>query len=362
MSMSDLATAVNSIFILSTSHGKVILHGVSPQRPKHPVSRVKSQTWKSSPSVAQHDLRIGSSPPPAQVIIVSTKRSGSSFVGELFNSNPQIFYLFEPLCCITFDVLYHRLSWKNVVKESLNIWNHILRCNYSTSYPKPTKWVQTERFNMCGKSNALSRSSSLCERHSVPPEKVGYVISQLCLDHSFAVFKTIRVMDIKELQSFFEDPTLNMKILHLIRDPRAVMNSRWKLEEENVDLILRKGKDADEILDLCQHMARNLKYRDNPPSWLKGKYIMVRFEDIARNPVEETKRIYSALGLSIHQDVMDWIEQNTNQTPEEANPFSRQRNTSAVVTAWKDSIPTAMRKDVEKKCRHVIRKLAYDIL
>ncbi|XP_071507045.1 carbohydrate sulfotransferase 1-like [Diadema antillarum] len=336
---------------------------VSSLQPRHPVSQVESQTHKSLPSPAQYDLRDtdSSSQLRTRVVIVTTKRSGSSFVGELFNSNPEIFYMFEPLFSITFDVLYHRLSPKNAVKESLYIWNHILRCNYSTSYPKPTKWVKNGGLNLCVASNALNRSSSLCEKHSVSPENVGHVISQLCLDHSFTVLKTIRVMDIKELRSFLEDPTLNVKILHLIRDPRAVMNSRRKLKEGNSDLERRKGKGADEIVDLCQHMARNLKYRDNPPTWLKGKYIMVRFEDIASNPVEETRRIYSELGLPIHQDVIDWIEQNTHQSPKKASPFSRQRNTSAVLTAWKDSIPTLVKKDVEKKCRDVMRKLSYDV-
>jgi len=34
---------------------------------------------------------------PVKVLIVSAYRSGSSFIGELFNQNSEAFYLFEPL-------------------------------------------------------------------------------------------------------------------------------------------------------------------------------------------------------------------------------------------------------------------------
>jgi len=36
-----------------------------------------------------------------QVLIVTEYRSGSSFIGEIFNRNPDIFYLFEPLLLTT---------------------------------------------------------------------------------------------------------------------------------------------------------------------------------------------------------------------------------------------------------------------
>ena len=36
-----------------------------------------------------------------QILIVTEYRSGSSFIGEIFNRNPNIFYLFEPLIMTT---------------------------------------------------------------------------------------------------------------------------------------------------------------------------------------------------------------------------------------------------------------------
>ncbi|XP_072173504.1 carbohydrate sulfotransferase 1-like [Diadema setosum] len=300
-----------------------------------------------------------------QVVIVTTKRSGSSFVGDLFSSNPNIFYMFEPLYRITFDALAHLLPKSvPITKLSFSIWNHTLRCNYSTTYPPPGEWLSTlkkHKIDPCKYVNGTSVPSEHCPLLSKPlTKRAGRALSLFCADHPVTVLKTIRVMDIEELRPFLEDPGLNVKILHLVRDPRAVMDSRLRLVEVNSDLIRRRGRGADEILDLCQHMERNIRYRDSPPSWLRGKYVMVRFEDVASNPVDETRRIYRKLGLPLHADVVTWIGRNTRTDEEENDPFSRTRNSTEVLSAWQRTLPAQTRKNIESRCQHLLEKLSYN--
>eukprot|EP00057_Strongylocentrotus_purpuratus_P010017 XP_011664491.1 PREDICTED: uncharacterized protein LOC105438412 [Strongylocentrotus purpuratus] len=160
----------------------------------------------------------------------------------------------------------------------------------------------------------------------------------MCLDHSYTVLKTIRVKDIKDLRVFLEDPSLNLKILHLVRDPRAVINSRRKLKAPNSDLLRRKCPHADESKDLCEHMARNLQYKVDPPSWLKGIYMLVRFEDVAEDPIKQTQQIYQHVRIKIHQDVLGWLKNNThgNKGHGTGGPFSRTRDTHKVINARKN--------------------------
>ena len=50
------------------------------------------------------------------VIIVSEPRSGSSFLGQIFNQHPNVFYLFEPLRAVTMvtnEDLYLNLPSEN---------------------------------------------------------------------------------------------------------------------------------------------------------------------------------------------------------------------------------------------------------
>jgi len=52
---------------------------------------------------------------PIKVLIVSTYRSGSSFIGELFNQNSKSFYLFEPLGGVsdTSEYVFHLIRHYN---------------------------------------------------------------------------------------------------------------------------------------------------------------------------------------------------------------------------------------------------------
>ncbi|XP_030828467.1 carbohydrate sulfotransferase 1-like [Strongylocentrotus purpuratus] len=296
-----------------------------------------------------------------QIIIVTTKRSGSSFIGELFNSNPEVFYMYEPLFQVTSDVLKHRIDNRQAESLIFLLWNHTLRCNYSTFSQGPKNWLRRGSLDTCQASGALLSSKLICPVPKIPERKVGPIISKLCLDHPYTVLKTIRVNDIKDLRVFIEDPSLNLQIIHLVRDPRAVMNSRRKLKRPNYDLLRRKGPDADEIKDLCEHMARNLQYKDDPPSWLKGKYMLVRFEDVAEDPIEQTQRIYQHVGIKIHQDVLGWLKNNTHENKGQGtgSPFSRTRDTDKVINAWKNSISEEVREAVERKCSQVMSALSY---
>ncbi|XP_011667051.1 carbohydrate sulfotransferase 1 [Strongylocentrotus purpuratus] len=326
---------------------------------KHAISNRKSNV-----EILRSSLPILDKPASAkrvQIIIVTTKRSGSSFIGELFNSNPEVFYMYEPLFQVTFDVLKHRIDNRQAESLIFLLWNHTLRCNYSTFSQGTKNWLSRGGLNTCQLSGALKSSKLLCPVRKIPDRKVGPIISKLCLDRPYTVLKTIRVNDIKDLRVFLEDPSLNLKIIHLVRDPRAVMNSRRKLKEPNSDLLRRKGPDADEIKDLCEHMARNLQYKDDPPSWLKGKYMLVRFEDVAEDPIEQTQRIYQHVGINIHQDVLGWLKNNThgNKGQGTGSPFSRTRDTEKVINAWKNSISEEVREEVERKCSHVMNALSY---
>ena len=302
-----------------------------------------------------------------QIIIVTTKRSGSSFVGELFNVNPNVFYVFEPLSLLTRDMMKRRFPKNEFPRVASNIWNHILRCDYSTGYPPSSSWLKRGNggFDSCRSVEAIRTSKLLCQSHHVPIHQIGPVVSGLCRSRPYTLLKTIRVQDISQLQRFVEDATLNVKILHLVRDPRAVMKSRWNLNEINSDLVRRKGRGADEVYDLCEHMARNLKYNQKTPVWLEGKYKLVRFEDIAQNPVEETRLLYKYLGMEIHPKVIAWIENNTHSQPIQRgnlNPFSLTRDTSKVINAWKANMSNSSIARIERTCRGVMNQLKYQTI
>ena len=70
-------------------------------------------------------------------IIVSEPRSGSSFLGQIFNQHPNVFYLFEPLRAVTVvtnEDLHLNLPSENYNRLALKLLFEILNCRFRSSF------------------------------------------------------------------------------------------------------------------------------------------------------------------------------------------------------------------------------------
>lgn len=71
------------------------------------------------------------------------------------------------------------------------------------------------------------------------------------------------------------------------------------------------------------------------PPWLKGKYMLVRYEDLARNPMKKTEEIYGFLGIPFSSARVPWIQNNTRRPhPGQAQVWHGHRN-SATAEKWR---------------------------
>ena len=59
---------------------------------------------------------------PKFVLILTYQRCGSTFVGEMFNKNPQVFYTFEPLDSLYAALYGTRHGWC-VPSDITSFWN-----------------------------------------------------------------------------------------------------------------------------------------------------------------------------------------------------------------------------------------------
>ncbi|XP_070579577.1 carbohydrate sulfotransferase 1-like [Ptychodera flava] len=268
------------------------------------------------------------------ILIFSAQRSGSSFLGEVFKQHPDIFYAFEPVRPLTFDVLEGKLSNRLFdVKAREKLYDFFKCKNANLRYV--TRYKTDLGFRKRYKT-------------------VDY--TKLCRQKRHVAVKEIRFYDLKGLQSFAEDPSLNFKIVHLVRDPRAIINSRAQAYFRNHDF-MRKGVPWDEVTDLCNDMQENLRFVRSSPTWLRGKYILLRYEDLASEPLQTTKHLYSFIGVKLHDDVIRWILQNTKE--ERGGALSTTRNSTERVVAWKQEMSFDQVNDVQLKCADAMTMLGY---
>ncbi|KAJ8344212.1 hypothetical protein SKAU_G00315410 [Synaphobranchus kaupii] len=161
------------------------------------------------------------------ILILATTRSGSSFVGQLFNQHSDVVYLFEPLYHVQ-TALIPRLSHsKNVAdrRVMLGASRDLLRSLYDCdlyfleSYirPQPVNHT-TDRLFRRGASRALC-SPPVCDAFG--PGEVNVeegdcvkkctslnmtLAADSCREHRYVAIKIVRVPEIGDLRALVEDP------------------------------------------------------------------------------------------------------------------------------------------------------------
>ena len=135
-----------------------------------------------------------------------------------------------------------------------------------------------------------------------------------CSSSSVRIVKEIRLTAPGE--KFLEQNGL--KILHLVRDPRAVVNSRLRIE----GFCLRKGAPGC-AKPICSEMTATL----SAVRAVKGTptYQLVRFEAVCESPLEESQSIFTWLGYPLLPATVEWIKSSTHATdaPQGAGKYVR---------------------------------------
>lgn len=310
------------------------------------------------------------------VIIAAPARSGSSFLGDAFNQHHKVFYLFEPLYGV------NPPSHTNDVR-SMQFLDGILRCKFSSA-----RYVQQiDRFRRFS-SNALS-SPPLCARktyletpkkrcESLKPANMEAVCKN---NYSAVVMKvlTSRLPEFKIDSLFPVCKSSDCSVLYLVRDPRAVIFSHMKVGMIKWEQIANRSSYKAQNLrprplisiystSICQRMEQNVKVFRNLPREISRRFHMLRYEDIAKNPVETLRTVFKmAAGLEITNTTLRWIISNTGTDPklstvDETNEFSTKRNSKAVLGNWRLEMEPCFVDIVEESCRSVMNLLGYKLI
>ena len=322
------------------------------KRNYHEDIQIITESKSSSPSSTKEK--------PLRVIIVTQMRSGSSFTGELFNRNDDFIYYFEPLIGFANPFFENRTS--SNAKEFIELpIAHLLQCNHKEM---PGWW--NSNFKLPGQQCASSRAiqpTSLCKFDNktgifvpsaawVPPETSIPILEAACNSKRNIALKTVRVENINYLEKVVKDPSMNVKIIHLVRDPRGAHFSRLSVCMPHWLLC--------DMPYSCARLETNIKFWLNTPKWLKNKYLLVRYEDFAENPLFIAEEIYNFVGTPMPQSVKDWLFENTQQ--DRGDPFSHTRNSRQTATKWRTMLEFDTVLDIQSKCHNAIEKLGYKIV
>ncbi|XP_026058943.1 carbohydrate sulfotransferase 6-like [Carassius auratus] len=315
------------------------------------------------------------------VLLLSSWRSGSSFLGQVFNQHPDVFYLMEPGWHVWTSI--QKAGARSMRMAVRDMIRSIFQCDMSVMDAYMPQPRNVSNLFMWSHSRALCSPPAcfLTARDEISKEQdcklhcdtQGLKLAEAaCRTYSHVVLKEVRFFELESLYPLLRDPSLDLRIIHLVRDPRAVLRSREQsvkallkdsaivLEQANVP---EKDKSYQVLQEICRSHVRIYETATlKPPDFLRGRYKMVRYEDLVRNTLSEIEAMYEFVGLELTEELQEWIYRITHGkgkgTKKEAFKITS-RNAEDVSLAWRTTLPFEKVQRIQKVCKGAMTLLGY---
>lgn len=255
----------------------------------------------------------------ANVILMGHGRSGTTFVSEMFRSRPDFWYLYEPLLPFVLPVT-HPGALPLGSPMLLELTRRLITCDLDEALMK--------RLRRNGSVLQMSRQHVRTRLHmnptldfddpavELPLLDTLVSVRRQCQQHH-RMIKTIRLNGMlgKFVDEIVATRRSNLEpvvILHLVRDPRAVINSMLRDKDGGWAVHSRSTTSKDSLAAL-QHIAQALcaatlddvqagaRASNNSD---KFRYERLIYERIASNPFHEARLLFDEIFRGGRQDTV----------------------------------------------------------
>ena len=215
--------------------------------------------------------------------------------------------------------------------------------------------------NILGKgSHTSSMSVCLKRAHGKTTENMfpcTQPLHKTCLSSRVRIIKTIRTKMPVARKLLEELP--NLKIVHLVRDPRAVLQSQSHLGKCNTGHGGIEGCTNRLCIDLENNLVEEeLIMRDYP-----NRILPVLYEEIAKHPIETSQKLYEFAGYEFTDTIKEYVFNTTLAGEGNTYSYSTKRsNSSEHVDNWKNTMNQEFRNYVQTRCNYIIKHYKYDLV
>ena len=292
---------------------------------------------------------------PKRILIVSTWRTGSSFLGELIHSAPGVFYSYEPL---------HFMEGKN--GRSMDLIQSIFNCEFSTDYLRHVNGLTQNGQEFMSRNRRVweacnrVKGSSLCARKEF--------VSRLCTHFPIQLIKVVRL----RMEHLNEASIKGLKVVYLARDPRGIYASRLNLTW------CQNDPHCSQVSNLCSDVDRDSERMQQLSRQWPDRFYLLRFEDLSLNVKKETEKLFQFLQMPVSLTVKVFLNTHTlgssssssrrNKSAEAAanhnsnNPFSTSRLSTSVAHQWRSKLSEEEISVINSECSSVLSRLNYTAL
>lgn len=308
----------------------------------------------------------------SNVLILAHGRSGSSYLGQIFNNHPEVFYMYEPLIALQVTTIHDSKLYEKSAKSLLN---DIFNCRFmqQTEFLAFMSHMQLNRFSSHVLTTPFCKSTTRAKdiRTFVHCKDLDPLITSLsCTLHKHVVVKVLT----HRLFPFLEEDYLtklfnsnrNLKIIHLLRDPRAVIASLdrvgWVFNRSVVNSAWTNfSLFSTFVQKFCTQMIQSLSFALSAEEKFHDRYKIVRYEDLIRTPMNVSQKLFDLFGIRMTAEVKDYVT-NSSRSNHRRNTHAystTRNNVSSLLDSWRKQLSIDAVRTVESNCRPVLDILRY---
>ncbi|OWF40162.1 uncharacterized protein LOC110464142 [Mizuhopecten yessoensis] len=289
------------------------------------------------------------------VLLLTYLRSGSTLTADIIQQVPGVFYTYEPL---------KPYLQSRTVKRPEDIGYFTMNgiCSISNSSCRPPRQTseQTQmivadivRFYSCdlthfnrafmwshyGKAVAQYH---MCVKTSAKLKTRKEICLKQCFESTKSI-KTIRLsMDIVE--TLLQKVT-NLKVVHLLRDPRGMIYSRkrggfvkpWM----NLTTVARS---------VCERFERDIEVAMKLKQKYPGRLKTYLYEQIAEHPKSASDSLFNFLGLAATDNFNMWLHNHTAAGNRSSYYGTSRPNSTITASAWRLKMPYKEVTQIDSEC------------
>ncbi|XP_053379062.1 carbohydrate sulfotransferase 1-like [Mercenaria mercenaria] len=313
------------------------------------------------------------------VLISSYMRSGSTLTGIILGWRADTFYLYEPFWKVSQWAYWHgndtvcRSDYldcrkvepgkavqdksfpNNKYKDhpvSLVMAMKILRKIYSCQFDGLKRTVFDRHITVGLGGPSWSQMRTCMKSKGEFESCLQSYIPQNCKNATHRVAKVLR-LSVDLLEDILR-ARKNLKVIHLFRDPRAIINSRIERKwypPHKEERIIENAK------TLCNKMLYDFQAGQKLSKLYPDRFMFVYYEDLSENPSGKSKELFKYFGMNLEEHKYRHVKK-LSVFNNAAKRSERQNNTAFW---WRKSLKWDIVQKMEPLCKDVFTELGYKI-
>ena len=193
-------------------------------------------------------------------------------------------------------------------------------------------------------------STMLClNKKEITSKCVHQYIPEVCTNASHRVSKILRLAP-EHFESLLQSRK-NLKVIHLVRDPRAIINSRIETKWYPLkDMLLNAEA-------LCQKMIHDYRQGKQLSVKYPKRFRFVYYEDLKANPVIKVRAMYKFLGMSLDENKYSAIKNLIAANSSKHRVLTEREKNNAFW--WRRKLKWDTVKKLDTLCKDVYEAFGY---